>query len=134
MNVEAADFWSRAVQALQTATHVASMDTDAAASRAYYAAFYAVSALFALQGKTFSRHSVVAAAVHRDLIQAGPWSVELGRDYTFLLNLRTTGDYGGGVHVYNEEATAALEAARRILQAVQATSPEPLPHIDAVSP
>lgn len=57
MNQEAADFWTRALQALRTASRTASADPDAAASRAYYAAFYAVSALFALEEKTFSRHS-----------------------------------------------------------------------------
>ena len=48
MNSEAADLWQRAVQALATAQSLASSDPDAAASRAYYAAFYAVSSWFAL--------------------------------------------------------------------------------------
>jgi uncharacterized protein (UPF0332 family) len=127
MNAEAADFWARALRALKTATYTASIDADAAASRAYYAAFYAVSALFALQGKTFSRHVALEIAVHRDLVKAGLWSVELGRDYAFLLRLRATGDYGGAMHVSHQEAIDAIEAARRIFQAVRATSLEPLP-------
>ena len=130
MNAEASDFWSRAIQALRTAKNLVRTDPDASASRAYYAAFYAVSALFALQGKTFSKHSALRAAIHRDLIKAGCWSVERGEDYSLLLKLRDTGDYGGGIHVSNEEATEALEAARRILHAVQDTSPEPFPQTE----
>jgi len=40
---EVKDFLARAVQALQTASEFRSRDRDAAASRAYYAAFYSVS-------------------------------------------------------------------------------------------
>lgn len=127
MNAEAADFWSRAQQALRTAKNLERTDPDAAASRAYYAAFYAVSALFALEGKTFTKHSAVRAALHRDLIKAGRWSVERGEDYALLLQLRDTGDYGGGIHVSSEEATEAVEASQRILLAVQDISPELFP-------
>lgn len=95
MNREAADFWTRVLQALRTASRTASVDPDAATSRAYYAAFYAVSALFALEEKTFSRHSALEAAVHRDLVKVNRWPTDLGEDYAFLLRLRTVGDYGG---------------------------------------
>ena len=43
----------------------------------------------------FTRHAAVRAALHRDLIQSGALSVNLGRDYDFLLDLRETADYGG---------------------------------------
>jgi uncharacterized protein (UPF0332 family) len=44
---EVADYWARAIQALQTAESLVDRDPDASSSRAYYAAFYAVSALLA---------------------------------------------------------------------------------------
>lgn len=49
MNLDkyAADLWRRAEEALRTAEADLAVNFDAAASRAYYAAFYAVSALFA---------------------------------------------------------------------------------------
>ena len=130
MNQEASALWSRAIQALRTAKSNLSIDADAAASRAYYAAFYAISALFVLQGKTFSKHSALERAVHRDLVKAGHWPVERGKDYSFLRKLRATGDYGGGIHVSNEEAVEALEAARRIVQTVRDTSPETFPQTE----
>lgn len=130
MNPEGSELWSRAIQALRTATVILSEDPDAAGSRAYYAALYAISAMFAIQGKTFSRHSALEVAVHRDLVKTGNWDPDLGKDFSFLLRLRTTGDYGGGMHVSKDEAKEAIESARRILRAVQETSPEPFPKME----
>jgi len=124
MKAEPADLWSRALKAFQTTQKLLPLDPDAAASRAYYAAFYAVSALFALEGKTFSKHAAVESAVHRDLVKPGLWPVECGQDYSLLFELRSTGDYGGAEHVSDQEAAEALEAARRILQIIQDTNPD----------
>jgi len=101
-----------------------SEDPDAAASRAYYAAFYAVSALFALQGKTFTKHRAVEAAVHRDLVKPGTWSRDLGGDFSELVRLRRTGDYGGRSHVSLDEAQEAVNKARRIVQTIRDTTPD----------
>lgn len=94
------------------------------ASRAYDAAFHAVSALFAAEGTFFRKHSAVEAAVHRDLVRQGRFSQDLGRDYDELVRWRETGDYGGGLHVTGEEARASLDAARRVLDAVAREHPE----------
>jgi len=121
----ARDEWQRASRALQTARLLVTTDPDAAASRAYYAAFYAVTALFALRGQTFTKHSALRAAVHRDLVKAGGWSVELGKDYDEVMSLRETGDYGGsGERVTEDNARRAVECAKRILAACQQSCPE----------
>jgi uncharacterized protein (UPF0332 family) len=124
MNKEAIGFWNRALKTLQSAKLLLPTDPDSSASRAYYTAFYAVSALFALQGKTFSKHSAIEAAVHRDLVRPGHWPKELGAAYSALLALRTTGDYGGLEHVLEEEAGEAIQAVQRILRAVHAAHPD----------
>lgn len=124
MNMYALDLWARATEALRTAESDLSISPDAAASRAYYAAFYAVSALFALEGRDFSKHTQIRAAVHRDLVKAGRWPVERGEDYSFLLRLRETGDYGGSAHVTADDARDATEAAKRILDLIRGTHPE----------
>lgn len=129
MNVEASDFWSRALQATRTAENLLPMDSDAAASRAYYGAYFAVSALFALEGKTFTKHSGVEEAVHRDLVKEGRWHVDLGADYRFLRRVRTTGDYGEELHVSSEDASRAVDAAYRILQAVHRAYPVAFPAV-----
>ena len=127
MTPEALDLWQRASRALQTAQGIASEDPDASASRSCYAAFYAVSALFALEGKSYSKHTGVEAAVHRDLVKAGRWTADLGVDYSWLSNLRVTADYGGGLHVKPSEAQEAVVKASRLIQAVQTASSKSFP-------
>ena len=107
MSLPTDDLWFRAKDALRAAETVLSVSPDSAASRAYYAAFYAVSAMFALEGKTFRKHSAVEAAVHRDLVRPGRWAVELGRKYSQLLEARSVGDYSVGQHATCEEAEGA---------------------------
>lgn len=120
----ATDLWQRAEEALRTAEADLTVSFDAVASRAYYAVFYAVSALFALEGREFVKHSAVHVAVHRDLVKSGRWPLTLGKDYSRLLRLRETGDYGGGRHVQEKEARDAVSTARRIRDAVIQACPE----------
>jgi uncharacterized protein (UPF0332 family) len=119
---EVSDLWLRAVQALRTAESLVESDPDASASRAYYAA----SAFFAFQQQGFSKHTAIERAVHRDLVKPGVWPVEIGTAFSWLANVRHTGDYGGVAHVLPEEATTAVEKARLILETVRSTAPEPL--------
>jgi len=104
MSQDAADLWSRAVRTLASATKLTDDDPDSAASRAYYSAFYAVSALFALQGRMFTKHRAVEAAGHRDLVNQKLWSADLGEAFSELVRLRRTGDYGGRIHVSSNDA------------------------------
>lgn len=100
--------WDRALEAFRAATLLlAHGGFDSAASRAYYAVVHATSALFALEGRTFSKHSALEAAVHRDLVKAGRWLADLGRDYSFCPDVRGFGDDGSEVRV------DALQAAQR---------------------
>jgi uncharacterized protein (UPF0332 family) len=113
----------RASRALATAAQVVATDPEASASRAYYAAFHAVTALFALRGQSFTKHAALRAAVHRDLVKPGTWSVELGKDFDTLVFLRETGDYGGLTQLTEADAQKAVAAARRILEACQQLCP-----------
>jgi len=118
MNDFAAAEWTRAERALCSAGKLAEADPDSAASRAYYAAFHALTAAFALRGQTFSKHSGLRAALHRDLIRQGDLPVEAGKDYDFLMDLRETGDYGGLQAVTPDSARAAVEKASQFLDSV----------------
>ena len=124
MNAAADDFWHRAVEALEVARHDLDLSPDAAGSRAYYAAFYAVSAHFALKESFFVKHSGVEAAVHRDLVKPGIWETDLGRGYSRLVQLRTRGDYGAGQHVSSEDALEAIQIASKILHKVSKLHPD----------
>ncbi len=126
MTVEAARTeWERARDALRDAqVLLAHHGFDGAASRAYYAAFHAVTALFALEGRTFVKHAALTAAVHRDLVKSGKWSEDLGRDFSFCLDLRSVSDYGTEIRVDASQAADAIDATRRVLLAVEKTLPE----------
>lgn len=127
MSPEVEDLWSRALRALRTAELLFAQDPDASASRSYYAAFYAVSALFAFQQLSFSKHTGIERAVHRDLVKTGLWPAEVGAAFSWLASLRYTGDYGGEAHVQPADAELAVTKARMIIQAVLESAPEPLP-------
>ncbi len=72
--------WMKAERSLAAAQAVLGTDPDSSASRAYYAAFYGLTALLAGRGMEFTKHTAVRAALHRDLIQAGLLSADfLGR-------------------------------------------------------
>ena len=124
MGALANDLWARARDALRVARHDLPVSPDAAASRAYYAAFYAVSAWFALRGKTFRKHSMVEAAVHRDLVKPGIWPIDLGAGYSRLAESRSTADYGQAEHVSAEEAAEAVRIAAEVLRAVAGAEPD----------
>jgi uncharacterized protein (UPF0332 family) len=124
--------WDRALEAFRSAQLlVVHGGFDSAASRAYYAAFHAVSSLFALEGQTFTKHSAVEAAVHRDLVKAGRWPTNLGRDYSLCADVRSVGDYGTEVRVDANQAMEAIKAARRILLTVHDALPTYFPALPA---
>lgn len=120
----ALDEWKRAWCTIKSAEQLVETDPDSAASRAYYAAFHAVTAVFALRGQEFSKHAAIRTALHKDLIKTNVWASDLGSDYDYLMDLRETGDYGGLMHVSPENAQAALECAKRIFEAAVSTHPE----------
>ena len=119
--------WERALKSIGTAEKILEDDSDAAANRAYYAAFYAVSALFATEGHFFKKHAGVQSELHRQMIHTKRMSRELGDDYDKLLALRTIADYGAANHVTPGNARLCIERARRILEAVHKTLPDVFP-------
>ena len=124
MKKEALGFWNRALEALDAAETLVSHQYNSCASRAYYAAFNAISAHFALQNMTFKKHTSLQMAVHRDMVKPGRWSHEIGAGLIFLSELRSTGDYGGQVEVMPEEAAQAVAMARRIMETIATENPQ----------
>jgi uncharacterized protein len=92
---------------------------DIAASRAYYAAFYASSALLLSGGIDPSKHSGVIAAIHREFVKVGKLDKEQGRNLNWLFELRSVGDYGVIVHVSVGEAMRAVKVAGEYIQAIK---------------
>jgi uncharacterized protein (UPF0332 family) len=121
---EIVELWQRAQEALRaTQSLLAAGFADFAAARAYYAAFYAASALLLAEGKTFRSHRGVVALIHRDYVRSGRLSVDMGRILSTLSDLRSVGDYGGAAHVGHAEANVALVEAQQFLEAVRSLLP-----------
>lgn len=116
--------WQRAVRTLNSAMMLRESDPDSAASRAYYAAFHALTAMFALRGQFFNKHSALRTAVHRELIKTSQWPQELGAAYDFLIEMREVGDYGGPAGVSVSDAQMAIDKAELIVNAVKHDCPE----------
>ena len=121
---EIVELWQRAQEALcATNTLLAAGFSDFAAARAYYAAFYAASALLLTEGKEFRSHRGVVALIHRDYVRTGRLPVDMGRILSTLSDLRSVGDYGGAAHVSHTEASIALIESQQFLEAIRSLLP-----------
>ena len=110
----------RAEQSIQAARQLASSSFyDFAASRAYYAAFYAATAVLLHEGLEFSKHSAVIALIHQRFVKTGKLDKEQGKALNWLFELRSVGDYGGTAHVSRQEVEQAIEAAEKFLEAIK---------------
>ena len=92
---------------------------DFAASRAYYAVFYAASALLLNEGLEFRKHSGVIAAIHQRFIKTGRLEKEYGKNLNWLFELRSIGDYGVTSHVPKADVELAISAAASFFERVR---------------
>lgn len=110
----------RAEQSIQAARQLASGGYyDFAASRAYYAAFYAATAVLLNEGLELSKHSAVIASIHQRFVKTGKLDKEQGKALNWLFELRGIGDYGGTAHVSHQEVDQAIQAAEGFLTAIK---------------
>lgn len=91
---------------------------NSACNRAYYAIFYAASALLFSKGKTYGKHSAVLAAFRQYFIKTGEFDVKWSDDYKIIMESRHSGDY----ELYDllEEETVAdmIEKAQEFVEEV----------------
>jgi len=92
---------------------------ESAASRAYYAAFHAIQALLKSVGQTYSKHSGVMSAFHRDFIKTGIFSPEYGAALTRLSGHREIADYSYTWRLDPEEVKEDVQRAARIVKAIR---------------
>jgi uncharacterized protein (UPF0332 family) len=110
----------RAEQSVQAAIDLVDKGySDFAASRAYYAAFYAATAALLSEGIELSKHSGVVASIHLRFVRTGKLSEEQGKNLNWLFELRSVGDYGGIAHVSAGEAKQAVRVAEDFLNTLK---------------
>lgn len=90
-----------------------------ASSRAYYAAFHAISAVLLAHGATYTRHGQVLGAFNRDFVHPGHFPSTFTMLLTRLYENRQSGDYGLIAGVTETEARADVTDAQQIVEAVR---------------
>jgi len=116
-------FMDKSDEAFQAARQVLTASLAAAVNRAYYACFYAASAVLIAESRKFVKHAGLQAAVHKHLVHPGRLSKDLGKAYDRLALARYQADYEAEVTWTLQKAADAIEAAERIVAALRALLP-----------
>ncbi len=118
---KAVEYWmAKANEALDSANaEFAASRLSFAINRAYYACYYAATAIMLRRGKEFTKHSGVRAAVHQHLIKTGELSEDLGRAYDNLFEERQEGDYIGFTSFESEQVVDAIAKAVRFVDQIE---------------
>lgn len=92
---------------------------DDAASRAYYAAFHAVSALHLADGNAFSSHAQLIGRFNKDFVRTGRMPTAFAKILTRLFQDRQLGDYGAPASISPEQARQDIDDARQLIAAIR---------------
>lgn len=90
-----------------------------AINRAYYAAFYAIKAVLAVEGVDFKRHKDVVAYFNQHYVATEVFSKESGRSLARLQRKREASDYDDFYIASVEEAQEQIEVAAKIAAEVK---------------
>lgn len=87
-------FLKKASQALESArAEFQTERLDFAVNRAYYACFYAASAVMLHRGKQFVKHTGLRSAIHKDLVKPGLLASKWGKVFDRAFENRQAADY-----------------------------------------
>ncbi len=90
-----------------------------AINRSYYASFYAVKAVLAMEGTDFKRHKDVVAYFNKNYVAIEIFDKKLGRMLANLQQTRETSDYDDFFIASKEDAETQCESAECIIEAVK---------------
>jgi len=113
----------KAAQALASAqSEFQANRLDFAVNRAYYACFYAASAVMLQQGKEFVKHAGLRGAIHKDLVKAGKLLPKWVKVFDRAFENRQAADYlvlftfeSAQVEQLILDATGFVQEMRRLL-------------------
>jgi uncharacterized protein (UPF0332 family) len=107
---------------------------DFATNRAYYACFYAASAVLLKMGKTFVKHSGLRGAVHRDLAKAGLVDPTWGRVFDRISENRQSADYVALWDFERDQVEQMIQEAEGFVRQMERLLNEATPKTDAPPP
>lgn len=90
-----------------------------AINRSYYAAFYAIKAVLALEEVDFRRHKDVIGYFNKTYIATEKFPKELGRRTARLQQMRERSDYDDFFIVSQNDTKSQIESAELIIQEVE---------------
>ena len=93
-------------------------DFESAASRSYYAMFYAVQAVLLKKNLSFSSHKAVISAFGEHFIKTEIFPKELGRELNRAFEKRQLSDYEYDFVISEVEANSMLENGRKFFAAL----------------
>jgi len=96
-----------------------------AASRAYYAMFYAAEALLLERGRAYSSHSAVIAAFGREFAKTGVLDPKLHRYLIDAQDLRNVGDYDTTSTITDAQVQEIMEWTDEFLNAAEDALSDP---------
>ena len=88
-------------------------------NRAYFAVFYAASALLFSKGMSFGKHSAIISAFRQHFIKTGEFDVKWSGIYQRLMSHRQSSDYDINVRVEKEQAVDDLKDAQAFVEEVE---------------
>lgn len=90
-----------------------------AINRSYYAFFYAIKAVLAMEGTDFKRHKDVVAYFNKNYVATEIFDKKLGRMLANLQQTRETSDYDDFYIASKEDAQIQCESTENIIEAVR---------------
>ena len=88
-------------------------------NRAYYAIFYAASALLFSKEMSFGKHSAIISAFRQHFIKTGEFDVKWSGIYQRIMSHRQSSDYDINVRVEKEQAVDDLKGAQAFVEEVE---------------
>lgn len=89
-----------------------------ACNRAYYAMFYAASALLYSKGKSYGKHSAVLAAFRQYFIKTGEFDKKWSEEYRLVMENRHVADYELQDALDKQDAMMAVKKSREFVEEV----------------
>lgn len=90
-----------------------------AVNRSYYASFYALRAVLALEGVDFKRHKDVVSYFNQHYVATGKFKREVGKRIGRLKTMREDCDYDDFYVIEKDEVEVQLDTARMVINEVE---------------
>lgn len=112
--------FDRAVETLEVAKELyASGKFIDSNNRSYYAAFYAIKAIYTIRGLDFKKHKTLLANFNKEYVATEIFPREIGRKISTLALIREQSDYNDFYMASKQESQQQVEIAEELITLVR---------------